>query len=135
MKNYLIPGLLSGFLLLGTSVAALFILVSFMPALAEQYYNPIFRAEDDRNWMFYAHPFILSFALAWFWHRFKGQLEGNWLMRGIELGFVYMVVASIPAMWITFSAIDVGPGMVLSWVFYGFFQSTIAGWVFARTNP
>lgn len=135
MKSYLIPGLLSGFILLGLSVALLFMLVSFMPHLAEEYYNPVFRSEDDRNWMFYAHPFILSFALAWFWHRFKVKFKGNWVMRGLELGVVYIIVAILPTMWLTFSAIDVNSSMVLTWIGYGFFQSVVAGWLFAKTNP
>lgn len=135
MKPYILPGLISGLLLLGSSVALLFVMVSFFPSIASEYYNPIFRAEDDRNWMFYFHPFILSYALAWFWHRFKIKFKGPWFLRGIELGLVYLVVASIPTMWVTFSAIDVGSHMVLSWVAYGFFQSTLAGWVYARMNP
>lgn len=134
MKPYLLSGLIAGFILLGASVVVLFTLVSFFPSLAEEYYNPIFRAEDDRNWMFYLHPFILSYALAWFWHRFKEEFTGPWLLRGLELGLVYLVIASLPTMWITFSAIDVGAGMVLTWVAYGFFQSTLAGWVYARMN-
>lgn len=135
MNKYVLSSVVSGFLLLGVSVAMLYLLVSFFPHLAEEYYNPVFRAEDDRNWMFYLHPFILSFALGWFWHRFRSIFSGQWVRRAVELGFIYLIVAIIPIMWITFSAIDVPPGMVFTWVAYGFGQSLVAGLVFARLNP
>ncbi len=135
MRNHIIPAIVAGVVLLILSIATLYGLVALFPGLAEEYYNPIFRAEDDRNWMFYVHPFILSFALAWFWDRFKGKFNGSWIIRGLELGLVYVIVATIPVMWITFSAIDVGASMVLTWIAYGFAQTSIAGWVFAKMNP
>ena len=108
MRNHIIPAIVGGIVLLILSIATLYGLVALFPGLAQEYYDPIFRAEDDRNWMFYAHPFILCFALAWFWDRFKDGIRGSWILRGLELGLVYVIVATIPTMWITFSAIDVG---------------------------
>ena len=135
MRTFLAPALIAGFVLLLISAAILFTLVNLFPELAMEYYNPIFRAEDDRNWMFYVHPFVLSLALSWFWSRFKSLFQGSVWLRGLELGLVYLVVATIPTMWITFSAIDVSAGMVFTWVLYGFVQSVIAGWILAWRNP
>ena len=63
------------------------------------------------------------------------MFKGNFVLRGLEFGFVYSVVSLIPVMWITFSALDVTVSMVGSWLFYGFIQATIAGVIFAKINP
>ena len=81
------------------------------------------------------HAFIISFALSWFWDRFKGLFKGGFIIRGLEFGFVYSIVALLPVMWITFSALDITITMVISWFLYGLTQSIVAGLVFAKTNP
>jgi hypothetical protein len=100
-----------------------------------EYINPLFNSDGSRDVLFYIHAFIISFALAWFWDRFKGLFNGSFLLRGLEFGLVYALVALLPVMWITFSALDITVIMVSSWFFYGLFQSLIAGLVFAKINP
>ena len=135
MKKFLFPGLIAGFTLLVFSYLALYLMVSFFPTLAEEYYNPVFSMEGDKTIFYFLHPFILSFALAWFWDRFKPLFHGSMWFRGLELGFVYAVVATLPAMWITFSSISISFTLVASWFVYGLFQATVAGIIFAKTNP
>jgi hypothetical protein len=74
-------------------------------------------------------------ALSWFWERFKGLFKGFFIIRGLEFGFVYAMVALVPVMWITFSALDVTVLMVITWLIYGFVQAVIAGIIFAIMNP
>lgn len=135
MKKIILPGLAAGVVLLALSYGILYVTINFFPNLVEEYYNPIFWPGSDRALLFFAHPFILSLALSWFWERFKSSFEGVMLVRGLELGIVYGLVATLPSMWITFSAISVSIAMVLSWFFYGILQATIAGIIFARLNP
>ena len=71
MQKFFIKGFVAGAILLVLSYAALWVLVNFFPDMAEQYYNPIFDMEGDKTYLYFLHPFILSFALAWFWRRFK----------------------------------------------------------------
>jgi hypothetical protein len=78
---------------------------------------------------------VISFALAWFWERFKPLFKGNYLIRGIEFGSVYTLVALLPILWMTYSQIDVSVIMVFSWLGFGLFQSTVAGVIFAKMNP
>jgi hypothetical protein len=85
--------------------------------------------------MFYLHPFILSIALGWFWNRFKDSFKGPSLVRGIELGLTYLLVAIIPMLWITFSSLELVTAQIVAWSIYGFLQASIAGYVFARLNP
>ena len=56
-------------------------------------------------------------------------------MRSIEVAFVYGIVALLPILWLTFSAIDVSLEMVLTWFIYGIVQAFVAGIVFAKLNP
>jgi hypothetical protein len=53
----------------------------------------------------------------------------------LEFGGVYALVATLPAMWITFSMLTITITMVASWVVYGLLQACIAGIIFARMNP
>lgn len=135
MKKVILPGIIAGFTLLAFSYLALYLLVSFLPGLAEQYYNPVFSLEGDKTVLYFLHPFILSFALAWFWERFKGQFEGPWILRGLELGLVYGIVATLPAMWITFSSLSLSFPLVASWFVYGIFQAAVVGVIYAKMNP
>ncbi len=135
MQKFLLKGLVAGALLLVFSYASLWGMVRFLPEMAEQYYNPIFDMEGAKTYLFFLHPFVLSFALAWFWHRFKGQFHGPFWRRGIEMGLVYGLVALLPSMWITFSSLAISLPMVATWLLYGVLQGVIAGIVYARISP
>ena len=135
MKKILISGLIAGTILFIVSYGGLYIGVQLFPALFMEYINPLFNSDGSRDVLFYMHAFIISFALAWFWDRFKGLFNGSFLLRGLEFGLVYALVALLPVMWITFSALDITVIMVSSWFLYGLLQSLIAGLVFAKINP
>lgn len=135
MKTFLIKGFVAGGVLLVFSYLALYLIVTFAPAVAEEYYNPIFDMGGDKTILYFLHPFILSFALAWFWRRFKSLFHGSFWVRGIEMGLVYAVVAVIPSMWITFSALAISLPIVLSWVAYGLFQAVVVGIIYAKISP
>lgn len=70
-----------------------------------------------------------------FLRQIKVLFKGNFVVRGLEFGLVYSVVALVPVMWITFSSLDITFIMVLSWFFYGLCQAVVAGLVFAKVNP
>jgi hypothetical protein len=135
MKKILISGLITGCILFALSYGGLFFTVRFFPALFVEYNNPLFNSDGNRDLLFYLHAFIFSFALSWFWDRFKSMFRGAFILRGLEFGLVYAIVALLPVMWISFSALDVTLVMVLSWLAYGFIQAAIAGIVLAKLNP
>jgi hypothetical protein len=95
----------------------------------------LFNSNGSRDVLFYLHAFIISFALSWFWDRFKVLFKGTFLMRGLEFGVVYAIIALLPVMWISFSSLDITVVMVVSWFLYGLAQAIIAGLVFAKINP
>lgn len=135
MKKIIIKGVVAGTALLVLSYLALQFVVNFLPGIAEQYYNPVFDMEGDKSILYFIHPYIVSFALAWFWRRFKGLYHGPFWWRGIELGLSYAVVAVLPSMWITFSAFAVSFPMVLTWFLYGLMQGIVVGVLYAKISP
>jgi len=135
MKKILVSGLITGCILFVLSYGGLYLAVRFFPGLFLEYNNPLFNSDGNRDVLFYLHAFIFSFALSFFWDRFKKLFHGHFILRGLEVGVVYSLLALLPVMWISFSALDVTLVMVLSWFAYGFIQATIAGIVLAKLNP
>jgi hypothetical protein len=135
MKKVLYSGLIAGITLFIVSYGGLFLAIRFIPELFVVYNNPLFNSDGSRDVLFYMHAFIISFALSWFWERFKSLFHGNFIIRGLEFGVVYALVALLPVMWITFSSLDITFVIVLSWFFYGLMQALVAGVLFAKINP
>jgi hypothetical protein len=135
MKKIIFPGLIAGTILFIICYGSLYTAVRFFPGLFIEYNNPIFNSDGNRDLLFYLHSFIISLALSWFWERFKSLFHGSFLLRGLEFGLVYAIVALLPVMWITFSALDITVLMVLSWFSYGLMQAIVAGIIFAKINP
>jgi hypothetical protein len=135
MKKILTSGLIAGIILFVVSYGGLFLTIKFFPSLFVEYNNPLFNSDGSRDVLFYMHAFIISFALSWFWERFKTLFHGPFLLRGLEFGSVYALVALVPVMWITFSSLDITVLIVLSWFLYGLFQAVLAGIIFAKINP
>lgn len=134
MNKILSAGAIAAAVLLALAFLSIKVLPIVMPAVAEEYYKPVFVNDETRNLFYFVHPVILAFALSWFWNLFKGVLNGNWLMQALEMGFIYLIVATLPAMIIIYSAIDVSLITIGTWLLYGFIQGTVAGVVFARMH-
>lgn len=135
MKKVLISGLIAGFVLFILSYGGLYVGIMLFPTLFIEYNNPLFNSDGSRDLLFYLHAFVFSMALSWFWHRFKELFSGPLVLRGLEFGAVYSLVALLPVMWITFSSLDITLIIVLTWFFYGMMQAIVAGLIFAATNP
>ncbi len=135
MKKILITGLIAGCILFILSYGGLYLGVRYFPGLFVDYDNPLFNSNGSRDILFYLHAFIISFALSWFWDRFKALFKGTLIMRGLEFGVVYAIIALLPVMWISFSSLDITVTMVISWFLYGLVQAIISGLIFAKINP
>jgi len=135
MKKIIISGLIAGCILFVLSYGGLYLAVRFFPSIFVEYNNPLFNSDGSRDVLFYLHAFIFSFALSWFWDRFKSLFKGMFIIRGLEFGLIYSIIALLPVMWISFSALDITIPMVTSWFLYGLTQAIIAGVVFAKINP
>lgn len=135
MKKIIKNGLIAGVILSVVSYGGLFLAIQFLPMLFVDYNNPLFDSDGSRDILFYAHAFIISMALSLAWERFKGLLKGNIILRTLEFALMYAMIALLPVMWICFSAMDITVLMVVSWLFYGFGQALVAGFIFAKLSP
>ena len=135
MKRVLLAYFTAVAVLLAFSYAALYISISFFPKIAEQYFDPVFSSSEKRTWLYFIHPFIVALALKYFWQRFRHMFKGNAVIRGIEVGLVYGLIAILPAMWITFSGVSISISVVATWILYGVMQCCIAGIIYAKINP
>src|ERR1700722_6149561 len=135
MKRTIFSGLVAGGVLLILSIVSLYATIWFFPGVAAQYYDPAFDTQAGRYMIYYAHPFVIALALAWFWNRFKGVLTGSFLTKGIEFGFVYALIAIFPVMWLIYSAMNVSLALVATWWMFGLLQGLVAGLVFEKLNP
>lgn len=135
MNQFLKSAIVAGIAIFAVSYGGLYAGLYLIPDFFDGYISPVFNSDDSRNFFFYLHPFVLSFALAFFWGRFKQMLRGNDLMRGLEFGLLYALIALVPVMWITYSAVDVSLSMVLTWLLYGTVQACVAGLIFTRLSP
>ena len=135
MSKVLIAWFTAGVVMLVLGIGMVYAGIYFFPKIADEYFSPVFRKAGQTDWTFYIHPFILSFGLKWFWERYKGIFRGNVLMRAIEVALVYGMVALLPILWLTFSAIDVSVKMVATWFIYGLVEAFAAGIIFAKMNP
>lgn len=135
MKKIIFSVIISGFVLLILSLAMFYSSVYLFPTVAQEYFSSVFRTSGNTDWLYYAHPFILSIGLKWFWERYKGIFKGSVLLRALEVALVYGIVALVPVLWLTFSAIDVSLQIALTWLLYGLIQAFAAGIVFAKLNP
>lgn len=135
MKKHIVAAVVAAVVLLVFAYLGLQVLVNAFPALAEEYYYPAFKQGSNNAILYYLHPVVLSFMLAWFWDRFKPQFRGTAVWRGIELGLVYGLIAIVPAMLLNFSALNVSLSLILMWLVYGILQGVIAGIVFAMMDP
>jgi hypothetical protein len=135
MKKIALAGLAAGFVLLILSILGLYATIWLFPGVASQYFDPAFNTDPNRTMLYYAHPFIISMALSWFWSSFKGTLTGSFISRGIEFGVIYTLIATLPMMWLIYSAMSVSFAVVTTWFVLALIQGTIAGLVFEKMNP
>lgn len=133
----LTSGLAAGVVLSILSYGGLFLAVSskLFNSFFVGYLSNVFISDRSRDVFFYSHALIISLALSWFWERSKKVFHGHFVLRGIEFGLVYTIAGLLPILWMTYSQIDVSESMVLSWLGFGFFQSCVAGIIFAKINP
>lgn len=134
-QKLIISGLVAGVALLLLSIIGLYFTIWLLPNIAVQYFDPAFASQSSRDMIYYVHPFIISFALAWFWRRFKGVLTGSFITRGIEFGLIYVLIAIFPMMWLIYSAMSISIEMVATWFVLGLLQGIVAGLIFEKINP
>jgi hypothetical protein len=132
MKKVLI-GLLAGLVMMVVWFGFSQLFSFVFPGLATEYQSAMFRPWSDPLMMLYfLYPFVLGIALSFFWAMAKGMFKGNNAFeRGLKLAFMYLVIATIPGMLITYSSFQISLLMTVSWAVNGFIEVFAGGVVFA----
>lgn len=137
MKKIIWPGLVAGFGMLAFGLIWMFLLNLIFPSLQAQYQNiEIFRPwSDPRMMIYFLYPFLTAVLLAWIWGHIKNSLPGGTLAKkGMNFGFAYWLVASIPGMFVTYTSFQVSSLMIIGWTVSGLIEAIIAGMIIAKMN-
>jgi hypothetical protein len=135
MKKIILSGFIAGIALLLLSILGLYLTIWLFPGIAMQYFHPAYDTQSERLVLYYLSPFLISFVMSWFWQRFKTLLTDSFLTRGIELGLIYVLIAPLPMIWLTFSSMHVSLEMAASWLVLSLIQGIAAGLIFEKINP
>ncbi|HOZ87536.1 MAG TPA: hypothetical protein PL029_07250 [Bacteroidia bacterium] len=135
MKKIITSGFLAGIVLLILSESGLHLTVSLFPGIAAEYFDAAFDTEGNKMAFYYLHPFVISLALSWFWTRFKGVLTGGFITRGVEFGLIYVLVATLPMLWLIYATMNVSAAIIATWFVLALFQGVISGLIFEKMNP
>ena len=135
MKKIFIAALAAGVALLILSVLGIYCTIYLFPGIATQYFDPAYDTQSSRILVYYLHPFVISLALSLFWQRFKTVLSGSFLTRGTEFGLIYVGIATVPMLWLIYSAMSVSLAVVTTWFILALLQGLIAGLIFEKINP
>lgn len=136
-RNIIVTGLLAGLVMLILAVVLSFLSNLVLLGLMTEYGNTaLYRAWDDPLMsIYFAYPFVMGLALAWFWNRVKGTFGGKSAWgRGIRYGLAYWIIANIPGMVITYSSFQVSFPMVMTWTVFALIQGVAGGLVCAGMN-
>jgi len=134
-KKVIVSGLLAGLVIFIASMLTSRIFGVIFPQLNAEYQNEsMFRPwSDPLMLLYFLYPFLLGIILAWFWQITK-NLFGENIKGGMNFGFVYWVISSIPGMFITYSSFQVSLLMVISWSLAGLVSAVLAGIIFAKMD-
>lgn len=131
MKKIISTGLIVGAIMLIASLAVSWIFGYFFPGVKAEYENTgLFRPwSDPKMSLYFLHPFLAAFLLAWFWDKTKIVFK-----NGVNFGVFYWIIASIPGMFISYSSFQVSFLMILEWTLAGLIQAILAGLVLEKMN-
>lgn len=134
MKKMILPGIVSGIAMILTGMFINMPLNALFPAVQAAYNNvALFRPwSDPLMSIFFLAPLWIGFVFAWSYPKLKKYLKGAECMKGLKLGTLYLLIATLPGMFITYSSFQVTVPMTLSWVFFGWIQYVVGGIVVAK---
>lgn len=136
MKKVLIPGIVAGITMLVIGSIYSMALSALVPSILAEYKNTaVFRPwADPLMQAFLAYPIILGLALAWVWDKVKGLLSGNIWQKALTLALTYLIVATIPGMFASYTCFQISLAMTLNWAVGGFIYVFVGGAVLAKLN-
>lgn len=130
VKKVVVSGLAAGLGMLAVSFLLGFVISAFFPSIQTEYSNnSIFRPfSDPLMSLYFLHPFVLGFALAFVFAKVKKLIGGKTIYeKAFVFALVYWLVATIPGMFISYSSFQLSFLMILSWSISALIQAFVAG--------
>lgn len=82
--------------------------------------------------LYFIYPFVVGIVLAYAWTTVKKHFIAESAMRrGLQFGWWYFILATIPGMFITYSSFQVSFLMLMTWVVSGLVEAIVAGFILA----
>ncbi|MFA5947639.1 MAG: hypothetical protein WC806_01540 [Candidatus Gracilibacteria bacterium] len=137
MKKIFTSGLVAAVVMIALGMGVGYLFNAIFPSLVYEYNNVnIYRPWSDPLMMLYfLHPILLGFMLAWGWDKIKKIASGKTdLCKGVRFGFITFVILTIPGMLISYASFQISLLMILSWTIGSFVQLLIAGMIYAKMN-
>jgi hypothetical protein len=83
--------------------------------------------------LFYAYPFVLSFASAIVFDRVKGALGGSCPgCTGLTFGLILILLVTVPGMFVIYSSMEYPAGFYLGNILFGVIGFPALGLLYAR---
>lgn len=130
-KKVVISGVIGGIWLLIMTFIADYIAVLIAP------YNILelggMRSVDDPIMsLFFAYPFVFSFAAAIVFALVEGAIEGRANRRGIIFGLLLFVLVTLPNQFVIYTSMTYPPGFFISNILTGLIGLPTLGIIFAN---
>ncbi|MBU0527981.1 hypothetical protein KKE92_05850 [Candidatus Micrarchaeota archaeon] len=123
MKNKYLLGLVTGIVLLISTMILSVLINAVFPYLNEEYEAPGFRPFDDPIMaLFFVYPIVLGIILTYLWIKTRKSWKS-----GLEYGVAFGILLSVPMFIVNFSSFTFSLLMVGSWTIVGFLNPLIAG--------
>jgi hypothetical protein len=135
-KKILIGGIAGGILLLIAQLAFSWIGNAIAPY--DVFAIGGMRARDDPvNLLFFAYPFVLSFASAVVFDRVKGALGGEGCGcccsgAGFAFGLILILLVTVPSMFVIYSSMVYPAGFYIGNILFGVVGFPALGMLYAR---
>jgi hypothetical protein len=135
-KKILIGGIAGGILLFIAQFA--FSMLANLVAPFDVFAIGGMRARDDPvNLLFFAYPFVLSFASAAVFDRVKRALGGGdpgccCGGAGLTFGLILILLVTVPSMFVIYSSMDYPRGFYVANILFGAIGFPVLGILYAR---
>jgi len=128
------------FLLAGISAGIVILVVSMVVGILVQLAFPynIFdlggmRAQDDPVMaLYFLHPWVLAFAMAFAYDKFGGAIQGDLTSKGTTFGIIMWILVSIPSAFLVYSSMNYPIGFTLQSVLGSLIYMPLSGLVIAK---
>lgn len=132
LKKILIAGIAGGILLFVAQFA--FSMIGNLIAPYDIFTIGGMRARDDPIMLlFFAYPFVLSFASAAVFDRVKGALGGSCCGgAGFTFGLILFLLITVPSMFVIYSSMDYPRGFYVANILFGAIGFPAVGMLYAR---